>query len=374
MGKQQQVPGPLAATLATVRDHVVDRRPDWFPDRAEAEVGLEVLSDRARCVLVTVHLDGDPRPVALAKIRRDVSSPPGDADRPRLRSDVVAAAEMTVLEFEGLRAIAATADQDPAFGAVEPLALLADEATLVMRFVSAPTLRDVVVGESRLRRRRTDVAMSATTGCEVAGRWLRSFQQRMPAGHLPVRQGSRDDVVAMFGRYGDFLADTASGSGWKTIARRGAELADLVLPVELPLAVGHGDFAPRNMFVDGERLSIFDPMPRWQVPTYEDVCRFVVGLRLLGEQVHTHGKAFDRGRLDALEGAVVDGYVGADDELRAPLRCYQLLILLDKWSALRSARGSGLTARLTHRSTGWATGFVRSEAERAIALVEQSDH
>ena len=38
------------------------------------------------------------------------------------------------------------------------------------------------------------------------------------------------------------------------------------------MAVGHGDYAPRNLFVDRSgRVTVIDPMPRWVVPRVEDI-------------------------------------------------------------------------------------------------------
>ena len=105
----------------------------------------------------------------------------------------------------------------------------------------------------------------------------------MPHDGLPVRQGRREDVIAMFHAYDEFLGRRLGPRRVGDLARRAAELAASALPEETPLAVGHGDYAPRNVFVgqDGS-LMVFDPMPRWAQPRLEDVCRFLVGLRSAG--------------------------------------------------------------------------------------------
>jgi hypothetical protein len=142
-----------------------------------------------------------------------------------------------------------------------------------------------------------------------------------------------------------------------------------MLPRELPLAVGHGDFAPRNMLLRQGRLAVIDPLPRWQVPVYDDLCRFLVGLRLIGEQVHTHGLAFGSDTLDALEEAAIAAYLGADAQ-RAALRAYQLLILMDKWTAMLDSPRRDLRGRVVRRSATLADHRVRREAERLLDLAD----
>ncbi len=368
--------GALSSALAALRARVGDQRQDWFPDRGTSAYDLRVLSARPRCVLVGIYLDGESRPSALAKIRRDVpadSQPSPESGRPRLRSDVVSASDMTRFEYDGLRAIADTSPQAPGLGAIRPLDVLPGEATLVMTYVEAPTLRQLVLAESRLRSRPGRARpRDAAHGCELAGRWLRNFQREIPGHELPARQSTRAEIVAQFHSYADFLTASNASRGWGTIARHGAQLAERVLPEALPLAVGHGDFAPRNMFLDRGRLVVFDPMPRWRVPVYEDLSRFVVGLRLLGEQVHSHGWAFDAATMDHFESSAVDGYLGTDPECIAALRCYQLLITLDKWTALLSSGGRGWAGWTVHRSVLLAGRFALSEASRVVGLVEDA--
>jgi aminoglycoside phosphotransferase (APT) family kinase protein len=156
------------------------------------------------------------------------------------------------------------------------------------------------------------------------------------------------------------------------VARRGAEIAEAVLPEHLPLAVGHGDYAPRNVFLrtDG-RVSVFDPMLRWSVPRYEDLARFLVALRLSGNQVLTQGATHAAGDLDSRERAVVDGYGGGEKLPLAELRCYQLLITLDRWSALIGSRPESWRRRIQLAPVQFASGYLRGEAERLLSLIDQ---
>jgi hypothetical protein len=53
----------------------------------------------------------------------------------------------------------------------------------------------------------------------------------------------------------------------------------------------------------------------------------------------------------------------------AQLRCYELLILLDKWAALVDIPGRGWRARVTSASVRSASGFLRSQARRLLEPV-----
>jgi hypothetical protein len=365
----------LAPLLGTVREYAAEHAPEWFPDRpgAGGRIDLRVLSDRARCLLLAARLDDDSQPSIIVKVRRDAATERDGqyGSRPRLRSDVLPAADMSALEYAGLRAIAAGfGSDDPDFAAVRPLAHLPEQATIMMSFVAAPTLRHVILEQSRLRRavRSRTPSRPAAYSCGLVGRWLRKFQGFTSTTVVPVQQGTRNDVVDQLFAYGRYLEAQPGGGGAADLADRAADLAGRVLPEVLPLALGHGDFAPRNMFVDRGRLVVFDPMPRWAVPAYDDVCRFLVGVRLLGEQVHTHGVAFSRATMNVWEDETISGFLGGDEHERAALRCYQLMILLDKWSALVDAPVHGLQGRVTRRSLQLASGFIRAEAERVLAL------
>jgi hypothetical protein len=340
----------------------------WFPEQPHSGLEVRVLADRPTCVLLTIHLDGRETPAALAKVRRDSAGGPRGSSRPRLRKEAATAEELTLLEWAGLEAIQNACGDAPGLGVTRPLLLMREDAALVMSFVDARTLRSVVLDLSRLHpgRGRLDEAVA---GCALAGRWLRTFQQGTfwgPGGSdRPVRQGTLDEVVDGLAAYGDYLGSAA----WGRLASRGRGLAADVLPRELPLAVGHGDFAPRNMLLRAGRLTVIDPLPRWQVPIYDDLCRFLVGIRLIGEQVHTHGLAFGSDTLDALEEAAVAAYLGTDAD-RAPLRAYQLLILMDKWTAMLDNPRHDVLGRLSRRSAALADHRVRREAERLLDLAD----
>jgi hypothetical protein len=352
----------VGRVVETLAQRIAPHTHEWFPERPHNGIELRVLADRPKCVLLTVHLDGAQVPAAIAKLRRDSVGEPAAGGRPRLRQEAATAKELTLLEWSGLQAIEGACGDVAGLGVVRPLLLMPEDAGLVMTFVDATSLRSNVLDLSRLRptRGRLDEAIAS---CALAGHWLRTYQERSTGSGRPVRQGTREDVVDQLRAYGEFL----DSSPWRRMAAEGAELIAARFPRDLPLAVGHGDFAPRNMMVHDGMLTVIDPLPRWQVPAYDDLCRFLVGVRLIGEQVHTHGLAFSSDTLDVLEEAAVDAYLGTNAD-RAPLRAYQLLILMDKWTAMLANPRRDLPGRLARRSAALADHRVRSEAERLLDL------
>lgn len=367
-----------ASVQQAVREHVGARVQRWYPELTGPQrVELSTLSQRPSCSLYLVRVRaGEQQRRVLAKVRRDLPGGSNGAagDRPRLRTDPASAEELTVSEHRGLQALADLAAEHPGgFGAVRPLDVLPEHATLLMEYVDAGTLREALLAQSRLAPPFLPWPRSARPPYSAwpnAGRWLRTFHDQVPGPDARTRQPTRDSVVERFDAYDRYLTDQLGRRVLGRVASTGAGLAGTLLPERLPLATGHGDFAPRNVFVDDQgRLSVIDPMPRWRVPRYEDLSRFLVALRLLGLQVHTRGLAYSAAELDRREEAVVAGYFGTDAIPRAELGCYQLLIVLDKWSALVAAAtgGSGPVSAARAAAQRIADGYIRAEADRLLA-------
>jgi len=368
-----------------IRARVSSRAHEWFPEVAPSPaVQIDILSRRPSCSLFVARLGsgpGAPRILAKARdasARHDTAAlaPAGTAPRPTLGAGSLSPFEQTAVEFRALQAIRALFGGDhPALGAIRPLDWLAGEATILMDYVDAATLRQRVMGELRVRRPWASADPRDALSWRRAGEWLRAFQDAPTVQPLPARQSTRDEVTERFTAYHDYLAAQLGPRGVGDVARRGAALAAEVLPERLPLAVGHGDYAPRNMFVAADaRVTVFDPLPRWMVPRYEDLCRFMVSLRLLGVQVHTRGAAIDARLIEEHERQVLSGYLGDDRSCLGQVRSYQLLILLDKWSALVAASQSGrsLNRRVQRASLRLASGYLRGQAQRLLELAVQA--
>jgi hypothetical protein len=290
------------------------------------------------------------------------------ATAPSLRAE-----ELASLEFQGLQRIHRVfGDGARPFAAIRPLDHLVEVDTILMDFAEGSSLREVLLAQSRLPlRRRQTVRHPGTDVWAAAGTWLRVFQESTDERSTPARQSRREEVVERFQAYEEFLAWRLGGRRWRRSGVSAAELAAGVLPERLPTAVGHGDFAPRNIFLlPDSRISVFDPLPRWAVPRLEDLCRLLVSCRLLGLQVHTHGAAYGARELAQRDEDVIAGFGGPDEVSRAELRCMQLLVSLDTWSSLVDGKPHGWRHRLRRSSVELAAGYLRRETDRLVALAE----
>lgn len=370
---------PSVRTLGRL---AAERAGTWFPELAGApvDVGVTVLSARPRCSLFRVRLsDARQARQVVVKVRSDgpfaAGRPAGE--RSGLVPDALPAAAQAAVEYAGLCAFATRFGDDPRFGVVRPRDHIAELDAVVMDHIDQPTLRRVLLAGSRFSGLPRDARLRRTSdrAWGNAGAWLRAFHASTGEFDTQPRNAVRDDVVRAFDDYVGFL-DARVGRGLPVdLHRRARAVLEQALPERLPTAVGHGDFAARNMFVDGAgRISVFDPLPRWRVPVYEDLSRFLVGVRLLGLQVHSHGIAYPEVTLARREGAFLDGYFGTDPPDRAAALAYQLLILLDKWSALvsrpRPRRAPQKSVDRARR--GWVDGYVRCEAQRLLAEAERA--
>jgi hypothetical protein len=347
---------------------------EWFPAvPRHPTVHLRTLGTSRRSRVHAVSL-GDPAgpPLLVAKVRRAHSAVACAGDgrprRPSLVPDAPDEGELTEREYAGLRLLHETfAEGDPRFGAVRPLSHLREHHTILMEFVQGTRVRELLVRSSRLHPTRRGRGPSPEDVLPVVGSWLRKFHDSTPTTSYPARQATADDVVVHFAAQEEFLGRHL-GRRFGALAGAGSELAaELLPPGALSHVVGHGDFAPRNVLLDADgRIVIVDPLVRWAVPAHEDLCRFLVGMQLLGWQLLTRGAALSPATLERWEDLVISGYYG-DGEPSGSLRCFQLLILLDKWSALVQPAGTGplrTAGRLIQQRT--ATGYVRAQAERLV--------
>lgn len=352
---------------------------EWFPTLAGSRVTarLHASARRPRCELHEVVLEAGARQErVVVKVRRDGPSatvPGSSSGRPLLAAITPATpAEMAQSEFEGLlQIVRATTPADRRFLAVRPLALLVDHAAFVMDHVTAPTMRSVLLTASRFDPRRSSHRTRLEHAFAGTGALLRAYHAQPPHRSLPPRQQTRSELIGAFYRYVDHLASvTGQVPFFDGLGPAGGELLRNALPELLPLAVGHGDFVVRNLFIAGNdgRVQLIDPMPRWQVPVYEDLARFVIGFRLLGLQVATAGAAFEPRLLDRLEGRFLSGYFGDDPVPTEAVRAYQLVVLLDKWSAAAGRRpGHRLTGAVDSPGRWMRHAYFRSQAQRLVA-------
>jgi aminoglycoside phosphotransferase (APT) family kinase protein len=222
----------------------------------------------------------------------------------------------------GLRAVRVL-DHLPTFGA------------LLLEAVEAPTLLELTWRRGAGTRRCSTVDLLGAY--RSAGRWLAEFHRFRPPPHVVARRGRGREVIGAIATYVDHLG-AATGAG---VLRRVEALVvaapEALFPAEYDLVWSHGDAAPRNVFVWSPRpeVAMFDLVGRWSTPPHEDVAYFLTALRCGGRQILTQGLAGLGAPVAQAEAAFLSGYGVGRPLPRGPLLAYQLLVILDRWSAAR---------------------------------------
>ena len=235
---------------------------------------------------------------------------------------------------------------DPHLGAVRPLDYIAERRAIVMEVIEEPTLRQLLWKATRIagpiKGSDLDIVF------RHAGAWLREFHQVSVDGDdVSALRERRADVLEAFTEYGEFLAERlAAKEAFRDVVSTALSCAPSVLPDVLPLGVGHGDFAPRNIFVSPKaRVTVIDMIGRWRVPIYEDLAYFVTELRAAAPQRLTYGLALHPDRLARYESELLAGYFDGKAIPHGAIAFFELLLLLDRWSAVVRKAGGGPTVR-----------------------------
>jgi aminoglycoside phosphotransferase (APT) family kinase protein len=326
----------MEALIETILAELRPLLRDWYPD-ADEKAGPEVLEVDPRAVahVIRVRVPRIAAPPATLIVKAVTADPAPDAvDRPRLMP-LTEPSERLRLEFEALRSIdARLADLgDPRFAAVRPLGILPLSSALVMEAFAGQPLHRLLVRGSFGRA----AELRPSSLARAAGRWLRILHDT-PTSTQPIRQGTRQELVDAFTAFGAYLAEARGSRDLGPVIEAGigavGQLSD-----RLPTVISHGDFAPRNILVDGSgRLAVIDLLARWQAPPYEDLAGFLVALHTSRANAATRGLLFGRA-VERLEPAFLTGYYGSEPVPRNAIRVYELLLVLDKWSARASRSG-----------------------------------
>lgn len=277
-----------------------------------------------------------------------------------------------VREYEALDLLQRhfSALDDPRFGAVPLLGRIDPARAIVMGEVEGRSLNELVPQLSRIYPRPPSALLRRAV--QSAGAWLRAYHQLDLDGALP-RQASRQDFVTNVQRYCSHLGVMLSRPVFFAgLADRLTAAAARLLPPELPLGLGHGDFAMRNVLVgQGGRIFVLDTTALWRTPVYADLAKFGLALRLSRVQAYSHGSAFREVSLRKAGRWLFEGYYGnqggqgSQPVPEQRIRLYGILLLLDKWSFELALPPRGpVIARTVRRRliNSWYTGQARQMA------------
>lgn len=323
---------------------VRDRAATWLPDLVgPATVRRTGTRSRSgtRLHRFVVIGRGESVPLLVKLQLPTAQTSPRSAVRPRL-APPLAAEESYRLEYAALRAVEAhfTSLGDPRFATIRALDLLPEARAIVMLETPGRPLTRLMARVTRPARLvfRSDLRPIF----DAAGAWLHEYQ-RMPYGEtVQTRLRRREELPLAAHSFATYLAPRFSS---RVLDRAVAaiEAGAAALPEELPLGLGHGDFAMRNILVEaGGRIAVLDTRARTRAPAYEDLARMLVALRANRPQALTQGWAFADVELEGLEAALLAGYDRSGEISREAVRLFELLVLLDLWAARaerRSRRG-----------------------------------
>lgn len=255
-------------------------------------------------------------------------------------------AEMHLLQYSALVAIDDyfTSLNRKELGTIQVLDYLPDSQAVVMEESRDPKLQVLLLKESRLRSPFGQHRL--TSAFQNVGKWLRMYHRMPKQEQVQVRHEHREDYIEGVSKLTDFLASRLGDrSFFNQIALMLAGKARETLPETLPLGLGHGDYAPRNILVGANsRVTVLDTFAKWRTPVYEDIGYFLTGMKMTYPQVVSQGLVFSESQIKAYEQAFLKGYFEHKPIPFPAIRLYEMLTLLDKWSSVlissyrRSAR------------------------------------
>ena len=297
--------------------------------------------------------------VIVKMVRKDVD--PGLSRKPIL-GEWCDSRTLLAYEYNSLKSIHDHVREigDERFLAVRVLNYFESPAAFAMERLHLPNLRHLMLKE---RWSRTGAPPAAIRRAfRNTGAWLQSFHSLPRLEHTVPRRTHRGEFVESVQRFADYLAGSGVCEHFLSTLMRGVEsTVKKTLSTALPCALGHGDFAPRNVLVGQDQcVAVIDTSARWWYPIYEDLGYMLASMRLIEPQLSLHGLVPSRSDwIRVFEEDFVEGYFGLESIPWSALRLYQIQALLATWaSAVHDAK--------TKSGSGW----LRHKLKRSIKATQ----
>lgn len=334
--------GPSIESRTTITSHLREHAAGYFAELIDTEVDVRLLGELKRLHSRTYQFEVKTRNqtrVLRVKVplhHNEMKGRNGDDKQPGQRPRRFPPTDLeTKFEFEHAALTAIhnhfQSLQDPRFGTIRILDSVPSLRAIVMEEAVNPSFRKLFAKENRLQllftSAKSDVAFSN------AGAWLRAYHS-LPS-QAEARHTQRAEFIELIIKFTDYLRSKLDGAPFfQNIAAVTTAVAAEVLPESLPVGLSHGDYAMRNILVGpGGRVTVLDALARWRTAIFDDIAYFLTNLKMVGPQVISQGFVFEPNLIARYEHEFLVGYFDHDPLPIRAIRLYEILGLLDRWSA-----------------------------------------
>jgi hypothetical protein len=223
---------------------------------------------------------------------------------------------------------------DENLGTVRVLDYLPEYQAIITETCKDPNLRKLFLKTNRFHPEIP--AHELTLPFRNVGKWLNLYHEMSKKENVETRNEFRHEYIEAINTLTNFLGTILGDSAYfQKITSALQTSAHRILPESLPLGLGHGDFALRNILVGLDaRITVLDTFAKWRAPIYEDIGYFLNSLKISAPQVISQGLVFSATQLAKYESAFLEGYFGQKPIPYPEIRLYEMLALLDKWSSV----------------------------------------
>jgi hypothetical protein len=357
---------------AVFKDHIREHAFLYFPGFEPEQTRVELLNkqERVTALLYQFAVSNDVQAHTVFVKVFDRSSPNRQGPRVQFEKPLLfpkaEAEERHRLQYTAHKTIYDyfTSLDKEQLGAIRVLDYLPQHCAILTEGVSEPPLRKLLLRKNHFFA--THASDDLLPAFQNIGKWLRLFHTMPKKEDVIVRDSNRDDYIGAINKLTDFLVKTV---GQEAFFRENAltvtNKANEFLPASLPLGLGHGDFALRNIFVgENARVIGFDTLAYWRTPIYKDIGYFLNDLKFSNAQGVRQGFAFGPDQLMAYESSFLKGYFENNPVPYAEIRLYETFALLDRWS---SAIAKSFQKRAFLKVAGWPRMiFINRYSKRRI--------
>ncbi len=261
---------------------------------------------------------------------------------------------------------------DQRFGTVRMLDSLPEHDAFIMQEASGEIMRRLLNRASRSSF--ATAPQQLEKAFNNAGVWLRIFHQEMsPPNNIEIIHDQRSDYVAAIRMFTEYLSGALDDQKiFHQIDSNIEGIAERVLPEQLPLGSRFGDFGLTNILVEADgRVTGIDTMAKWRAPIYEDIAWFLTALKAYNMQSYSQGLAFSPKKIKLLEQQFLTGYFAKDPIPTAEIRLFEILRLLERWSA-KVSRNQSMSGPVGSVRSFLVNRFFRKTIGNLLKACEQT--